>query len=171
MGLRQFDRASNITLWVLPISGMIVLLLSSRLLDRMPIVVVSMILWLGPLVVGFSVAKTTWGKLHQGKIRGMFRWAAIALVGMLLTIVANQSLDKAPVTEIRTYVLAKSSRSSKGGPTYTLMVGPSWRAGRGHESLDVAGDIFSRAYVGETVSIDLHPGLFHLPWYNNVLPE
>jgi len=101
----------------------------------------------------------------------MFRWAAIAMVGMVVAVLANSSLDKAPAKEIHAYVIGKRSHSGKGGPDYTLIVGPSWRVGRDRELLDVGRDTFSRAHVGHMVSIDLHPGYFHLPWYNNVLPD
>ena len=98
----------------------------------------------------------------------MFKLAAVAMVGLVAAIIANTNLDRAPATEVRAYVLAKNHHSGKGGDDYVLVVWPSWRAGRDRESVEVGRDIFSRAKVGNTVSVDLHPGLFHLPWYNNV---
>lgn len=168
---RKFNKSLTGAFWVLILGGIVAFFVTSRLLDRLPVLLLSLILWVGPLIVRYLAVRGKWADSHQRIMRMVFRWAAIAMAGMIAIIVANSSLDRVPATEIHLYVLAKSSHAGKGGPDYVLIVGPSWRAGRDREALDVGRDIFSRAHVGGAVSIDLHPGFFHLPWYNNVSPD
>jgi hypothetical protein len=168
---RKFDKSVTGAFWVLILGAIVAFFVSMRLLDRLPVLLALLILSVGPLIVRCLAVRGKWGEPHQRSVRMMFRWAALAMVGLIAIIIANSSLDRVPATEIHVYILAKSSHYGKGGPDYLLIVGPSWRVGRDRESLDVGRGTFSRVHIGETVSIDLHPGFFHVPWYNNVSPD
>lgn len=157
--------------WVLIVGAIVAFFVSFGLLDRVWVLLLSLILAMGPLIVRYVAVRKEWGQFHQKNLAIMFRWSSFAMVGLVAIIIANRSLDRGPATKIEAYVLAKHAHSGKGGSDYTLVVGPSWRPGRNYESLDVGPDTFSRAYVGRTISIDLHKGFFHLPWYANVRPD
>jgi hypothetical protein len=167
----KVDQSLDRSFWVLTVAGIVMFFATLELLDRPPVLLISSILWFGPLIVRYIATRRAWGESHQRNVGIIFRWAALAMICAVAIIIANHFLDRTPATEIQAYVLAKGYHSGKGGPSFTLTVGPSWRVGRDSESLDVGRDVFSRANVGNAVSIDVHPGLFHLPWYNNVSPK
>lgn len=168
---RRFDKSLHATVWILIIGAIVAFFVSLGLLDRGWVLLLSLILSIGPLSVRYVAVRKKWGQFHQKDLAIMFRWSAFAMVGLVAIIIANRSLDRGTATKVDTYVLAKHSHSGKGGPDYTLVVGPSWRPGRNYESLGVGRDTFSRAYIGGTISLDLHKGFFRLPWYDNVRPD
>ncbi|HKW88772.1 MAG TPA: hypothetical protein VJN21_08445 [Candidatus Acidoferrales bacterium] len=87
------------------------------------------------------------------------------LAGFLLL---NGALDKSPRSLVQTTLVQKSVSRGRGGATYTLTVS-SWRRANHSEDFRVDSRTFSRAAVGEPVTIELHQGYFGVPWSGDIL--
>jgi hypothetical protein len=86
------------------------------------------------------------------------------LAGLL---VVNAKLDTGPVRDYRTRVVGKFSMAAMV-PTRRLVV-YSWRAGHEFERVPVSRDEYSRFEVGQTVVVEIHPGI-GIPWVAGVVP-
>ncbi len=81
-------------------------------------------------------------------------------------LVVNATLDNAPVRDHTTQVVRKFSMSAMV-PTRRLVVG-SWLPGHRYERVPVSSAEYSRFRVGETVTVEIHPGLAGIPWVAGV---
>jgi hypothetical protein len=85
-------------------------------------------------------------------------------------LVVNAKLDGSPVHDRETRVVGKFSMSAMV-PTRRLIV-VSWRDGRRYERVPVSQAEYSEFHVGETVVVEIHPGLAGIPWVAGVtLPD
>jgi hypothetical protein len=73
------------------------------------------------------------------------------------------ALDMAPIRTAKTVVIGKSISPGKNGATHMLRV-TSWRPGSDAQTLPIAREIHHRFDVGESILVEVHSGLFHLPW-------
>jgi len=97
-------------------------------------------------------------------------WFAVLMLFVLLLFL-NGPLDKSPRSDVRVTVIRKEvDNGGRFGPHYYLVVS-SWRPGRSSENLRVGSQVFERAIVGKSVTVELHKGYFGLPWYGSVSPE
>jgi len=96
---------------------------------------------------------------------------AVVLAICAAFLFLNGALDKYPSVQAQTRVARKSVTRGRGGPSYSLIVTPSWRNGRADERLEVSGATFSMVRTGEPVLVIVHRGMFRLPWFSSVLPE
>ena len=103
--------------------------------------------------------------------RRMYTWGGIALVTSAALVFLNGALDKSPPVEAKTLVIRKSVSHGRGGPSYSLIVAPSWRPGRDDERLQVSGATFSMVQGGQPVRVVVHRGVFGLPWFSAVMPD
>lgn len=160
---RSRHRLRNVNTW-LPIIAL-VLCLSTRLMfhlvDDTPIFWTAWAVFLVPILVGY-----VWTSLSMDKLL----WCDVAaLFLMSLAIVGNCVLDKAAPTRVRATVIYRSSSQGRSHD-YQLMVSPSWRPPRKHETLSVSREDYSRIHDEEPVWIDVYPGYFHLQWFDHVTP-
>jgi hypothetical protein len=85
-------------------------------------------------------------------------------------LLCNAALDRSPVQSHPAQILSKSFNRARVGTSYYLVIS-SWRPGRKEENLAVNGPTFRNVYVGERVTVELHPGLFGLSWVGRILPD
>jgi hypothetical protein len=95
----------------------------------------------------------------------------VACVGLVLVlssafIILNGALDSYPPLQVETQVIQKSvgARSS-----YHLVVSPSWREGRDHETFQVRRATFDDVQMGDSIQVVVHRGAFWVPWRPRVL--
>jgi len=137
----------------------------------------SLLMWLFVvffLVVSAKIAlqRGSFSDLTQSALKFLAASITIAFACIAILLFANGALDRSPAQPIDLTVAQKyTTHSSKGGTSYHLSVSPSWRPGRMGETLDVDRGAYQKASVGGTVSVDVHPGLFHYSWYSNVTPH
>ena len=137
----------------------------------------SLLLWL--FVVFFlvitakiAIQRGNFSDSIQPALKVLAALIAIAFAGFALLLFANGALDTSPAQPIDLTIAQKyTTHSSKGGTKYHLAIIPSWRPGRTGETLDVDLGAYQKASVGGTVSVDVHPGLFHYSWYSDVTPR
>jgi hypothetical protein len=162
-----FDRALQLSWWVLILGGLVSLIVTQNLLDGSALTLLCMILWIGPLVFRYVAVRTKWGASHQAIVSVTFKSAAVTLAIVLGILMGNMLLDHAPTQNVRARVLYKYSHAGKGS-FYKLLVGPSWRNGKRHETLDVGSDTYARVNIGDMVIAEVHRGFFGLPWCGRV---
>jgi hypothetical protein len=89
----------------------------------------------------------------------------IALASWPIFAILNGMLDYLPLIQAETRVIRKWVRHAKGGDRYYVLLGPSWRAGRDQEKINLATlASFDTVEVGDRVQVEVHPGRFGLPW-------
>jgi len=92
------------------------------------------------------------------------------MVLLALTIAGNGVLDMSPVKLVKTSILRKSVTSGRHSSTHHFFVA-SWRPGRSTEDLAVVIPLYVRAPIGQSITVEVHSGLFGLPWYGQIVLE
>ena len=105
-----------------------------------------------------------------GRLRTVYICSSLALVLLALLLFLNGGLDRSPWNEVRTTVIRKTVVRGGRATRYNVTVS-SWRPGRSVENVNVGSQVFNRAVVGKTVTVDLHKGFFGLPWFGSISPE
>lgn len=100
-------------------------------------------------------------------LRNAYVCASLVLALFAGFLLLNGALDRSTRTLVRTTLVQKSFRRSRGATAYTLTVS-SWRPGRRSEDFRVNSRTFARAVVGEPVTIELHKGYLGVPWSGNI---
>ncbi len=131
-----------------------------------PVQVIVLVLIFAALMLRYASVGAKSLRSHHTLLRKLSTYACVALAAIVAIVLMNQFLDRAPAQKVYATVVYKHAG---GRSNYYLNVAPSWRKDKTFESLDVGGTTFSNAHVGDAVSIELHPGFFHLPWHGNVL--
>lgn len=135
-------------------------------LDYRPPMALIMTMFFVPITLYF------WSFVRKGPGGGaarwrMFMWSGLALLLLGVVLLANGGLDRAPAHEVRPTVISKAVIRGRNGNQCILVVS-SWRPGRDQEKLTVGTRVFERAVVGETIRVELHQGLFGLPWRESI---
>jgi hypothetical protein len=103
-------------------------------------------------------------------LRKIVLCASVGFAAFAGFVWANGALDKSPPAVVYAGIIQKSAIHLRySSYIYHLIVSPSWRPSRNDETLIVDSSLYQQAKVGDTVSINLHRGWFHLPWYNHVM--
>ena len=110
--------------------------------------------------------------LLAGMVPRAAAYSGLTLALLAAGLLLNGALDKSPPVEIKTTVIRKEmfSGSQKFGTHYDVVVS-SWRPGRSQEDFEVDSGTYRRAAVGRPATVELHKGLFGLPWYGIISPE
>ena len=137
-------------------------------LDYFHLVDHALIFWMAVAVFAAPIiAGLIWTSLSLDKLL----WCDVAaLILFSFVIVGNCVLDKAAPARVSATVIGKWSPQGRTGHSYGVTVKPSWRPPRTYESLSVAKAVYDRIHDEEAISIDIHPGYFHLPWYDQIAP-
>jgi hypothetical protein len=114
-----------------------------------------------PWAIGYAWTSVSWEALVW--------WDVAALLLLAFLLAGNGWLDKATPKRVQATVVYRHSSEGRR-VSYQLTVVPSWRPGRRTETLNVGRTVYNRTHDLETISLDLHPGYFHLPWYDHVAP-
>jgi hypothetical protein len=104
------------------------------------------------------------------RLQMVYRYAGFAILALAGVVGLNGALDWTPATPVKTSILGKTISHGRRSTTYRLVVA-SWREGRMEERLEVSQTTFRGTFVGEPVVIELHRGVFGLPWYGRISPE
>jgi hypothetical protein len=139
-------------------------------LDMNPAMLVPLIIFFAPVAshVFFSVRKQLAPNLEF--VNRVYKYAGIGVVGFALCLFLNGALDRNPSMQVHARISQKSASRGRGSTTYILILDPSWRDGRTQERLDVSRATFVSVRTGDQVSVDVHRGLFGLPWFSRVSP-
>ncbi len=106
-----------------------------------------------------------------GRLQRAYLYAGAVTIFLALFIACNGALDKSPVTPVRTTIVSKRiTRGRYGAASYTLTVS-SWRPGRATEAFGVDGRTYRATSTQKLVVVEMHRGLFGLPWYSGVLSD
>jgi hypothetical protein len=109
--------------------------------------------------------------LDAGRLQRAYLYAGGVTIFLALFIACNAVLDKSPVTPVRTAMVSKRiTRGRYGAASYTLTVS-AWRPGRATEAFAVDGRTYRAASMQRLVVVEMHRGLFGLPWYSGVLSD
>jgi hypothetical protein len=106
---------------------------------------------------------------NQKTWRILYVSSSVALLLLAILLFLNGYLDRSSPNEVRTTVIRKAvirGRSTQ----YNLSVS-SWTPDRSIENFNVAMNVFERAAVGKTVTVELHKGFFGMPWHGKIWPE
>jgi uncharacterized membrane protein len=141
------------------------------LLDQNALMLIGLFIFFAPLLTHIVLAIRKSLVSNFGLLRGVYKWAAVVLAVFAGALFANGALDRSPGTQVHATVIQKCASRGRGGTSYSLTVSPSWRSGRDDERLEVKGRTFFSVETGETVSVEVHPGLFGLPWFSEILPD
>jgi hypothetical protein len=95
--------------------------------------------------------------------------SSIALLLSAILLFLNGYLDRSIPYEVRTTVIRKAV--IRGRATQYNLTVSSWRTGRSIENFNVALKVFERAAVGKSVTVEVHEGLFSMPWHGKISTE
>jgi hypothetical protein len=138
-------------------------------LDENPPMILGLCLFFLPIVLQIVVAV-------RKRLVDSFDWLRLVYIysgsaGILLAafLTLNGMADRAPAHLIQTSITRKYI--SRGKTTSYHLIVSSWRPGEDHERLRVDREVYHAMFVGEPVVVEVHPGLFALPWYGRISPE
>jgi hypothetical protein len=86
-----------------------------------------------------------------------------------LSIIANTYLDNAEA-QIYSVVIADKHQTTGKSPTWKLTLS-SWAERNSGDEVRVTPAYWGSVQVGDVVSIELHPGALHMPWYRVVMAK
>ena len=174
LSLKQINKALNKYVLVLlgGLVGSLVVTHVYPLLDVDPTLLICLLVFFAPIVVHLVFAGRKRLAENLERLKSAYKWTGVVLLVIVMLLFANGALDRAPSEEVLATVIRKSvTRGVRGGPSYHLIVSPSWRPGREEEKLQVNGATFSGVRTGTAVAIELHRGAIGLPWFSKVAPR
>jgi hypothetical protein len=164
----------KIYVWVL-VAGLAAFLLAGHrypLFDLDRATWICLALFFAPILLYFGLGATKRLPEKAKLLDGVFKWASLGLVTIAAAVFFNGALDRSPSTEFSTVVIDKNATGGhRSGPVYHLTVSPSWRVGKNHDHFDVDYSTWRRLQTGEQVSIEVHRGVFGLPWFGRITPR
>ena len=108
--------------------------------------------------------------MEVNRLKSVYLYCGAAMVLLALSIAGNGLLDLSPVKLIKTSILRKSVASGRHSSTHHFFVS-SWRPGRTTEDLAVVIPLYVRASIRQSITVEVHNGLFGLPWYGQIVLE
>jgi hypothetical protein len=140
------------------------------LLDSNPLFAIVLCIFFFPIIfhISSSVRKRLASDVDRLKKTYLYCGAAVLLLA--IAIACNGVLDTSPVRFLRSSIVRKNVTSGRHSTTNHLHV-VSWRSGRSTEDLAVSVPLYVRASVGQTITVEVHRGLFGLPWYGQISLE
>lgn len=104
------------------------------------------------------------------RLKRTYLYCGAAVIFFALFITGNGALDMSPVRLVQSSIVRKNITSGRHSTTHHLHV-TSWRPGRSTEDLAVPVPLYARASVGQAITVEVHNGLFGLPWYGKIVLE
>jgi hypothetical protein len=105
---------------------------------------------------------------NADRMRSAYKYCGALSVLLAGVLFLNGALDHSPVNPTRTSILRKTL--SRGRSTSRYLIVASWRPDRFEEKLQVNRDTYQRFRTGAPVVIEIHRGLFGIPWYGQISP-
>jgi hypothetical protein len=167
---RALNKQLQPALYLLMIGLVSVLLAGSFYppLDLNALMFLGMALFLLPLLAHIVVHVRNRLAANVGRLRRFYLWAGAVLIGMGVVLGFNGLADGAPPRLVRTSITRKHvTNRGRGRGAYVLTLA-SWRPGRAAEEIFVNSAEYHSLQVGDQVVIDVHAGLFRVPWWGRV---
>ncbi len=139
-------------------------------LDRHSLFVLALCLFFIPGIFHVVSAVRKRLALDVDRLKKAYLYSGSAVVLLALLIASNGTLDMSPTRIVKSSILRKNISSGRHSTTHNFFV-TSWRPGRSTEDLAVAVSLYVRASVGQAITIEVHNGLFGLPWYGQISLE
>jgi hypothetical protein len=138
--------------------------------DRNPLAWIALSLFFFPII--FHISSNARKRLASDvdRLKSAYLYFGAAMVFLALLIAGNGAFDSSPVRLVRSSILRKSITSGRHSTTHHFFV-TSWRPGRSTEDLPVAVRLYVQASVGQAITVEVHNGLFGLPWYGQISLE
>jgi hypothetical protein len=139
-------------------------------LDRDSLFVIVLCIFFFPIIfhVTSSVSKRL--ALDVDRLKQTYLYCGAAVIFLALLIACNGAMDMSPAKDVKSSIVRKNITSGRHSTTHHLHVA-SWRPGRNTEDLAVPVPLYVRASVGQAVTVEVHQGLFGLPWYGQISLE
>ena len=163
---RGLDKRINYLLGSL--IGVLVADYAYPLLDRDRMFILAIILFFFPVSIHIASAVRKRLQVDAALLTKTYTWFAASLATIAVFVLLNGAADRSHAVETPTSVIHK--RVSRGRSTSYRLIVQSWRPGRQEEGLGVSGGTFVRVREGQRITIEIHKGLFGLPWYGKVTP-
>jgi len=105
---------------------------------------------------------------NVGRLRRIYLCAGAVLIGMGVVLGFNGLADRTPPRLVRTSIIRKHiTNPARGRGAYVLALA-SWRAGREAEEIFVSSAEYHSLQVGDQVVVEVHAGLFRVPWWGRI---
>jgi hypothetical protein len=140
------------------------------LLDSNTFFVITLCIFFFPMIFHVVSAVRKRLALDVKRLKSAYVYGGAAVVMLAFVIAGNGALDSSPVRLVRSSMIRKNITSGRYSTTHHLHVS-SWRPGRSTEDLAVGVPLYVRASVGQPVAVEVHNGLFGLPWYGQISLE
>jgi hypothetical protein len=140
------------------------------LLDRNAFLIAAVCVLFAPVI--FHVISSVRGRLgvQLADLKRAYLVAGAVSIFLALVIACNGGLDRSAATPVTATIVRKQVVRGRYGPSYAMKVG-SWRPGRATESIYVNVGTYRSTSVGKPIVVEMHGGVFGLPWYSGVLTE
>lgn len=137
------------------------------LLDSNTFLWIGLLLFFFPII--FHIVSAVRKQLARdvNRLKTIYFYSGAAMLLFALVLAANGFLDPSSVLPVQSSIVRKNVTSGRHSSTNHLHV-TSWRPGRTIEDLHVGDSLYSRAFVGEPVTVETHQGLFRFPWYGKI---
>jgi hypothetical protein len=139
-------------------------------LDKGPVFLLALILFAWPMTWYLVSALRKRQVENSGTLKQLFGWSAGLAIALFTILLANGLLDQAPPQQIRCSLLRAYESTGRRSHYYHLIV-RSWRPNHETENMEVGKITYQRASNARTVTLELHPGFFGMPWYGRVIPN
>jgi hypothetical protein len=152
------------------LAGIVIANFFYPMLDRDPFLIAGVCLFLVPALFHVISSFRKRLALDVGRIRRAYLSAGAVSIFLALLMACNGAFDHSPATPVHTSLLYKQAVRGRSGTSYTLRV-RSWRPGRETEDLGVSGRAYRSASTQKGIVLEMHRGVFGLPWYSGVFSE
>ena len=139
-------------------------------LDKGPVFFLALFLFALPMTWYLVSALRKRQVENSATLKQLFGWSAGFTIALFTMLLANGLLDRTPPQQIRCSLLRAYESSGRRSHYYHLIV-RSWRPHHETENMEVGKFTYQRASSSRTVTLELHPGFFGMPWYGRVIPN
>jgi len=160
---------------ILPIGGLMGAMFTTikyNLVEKTPIILACFFICLIAVLPGarYRFSRRPPPRPQVELIKKFYVRVGSVLVVVALLLFANCALDAKPPARFEARITSKHSQSGTraGGESYYFTLAPSWRRGKTDEDIQVSPSLYATYRVGETVVLEVHGGLFHIPWYGPI---
>ena len=138
-------------------------------LDENPPMFLALALFFLPILMQIVLTVRKRLALNVERLRRVYLYSGAFLVGLAFVLGLNGLADRAPVQLVRTPITRKYV--TRGKTTSYHLVVSSWRPGRDEERFRISSSKYQSMYIGEPIVIEVHSGVFALPWYGRISPQ
>jgi hypothetical protein len=138
-------------------------------LDENPPVVLGLCLFFLPILMQIVLIAHKRLPPNVDRLRRVYFYSGSVVVLIAVFLGLNGAADFYPARQVQTSITRKYV--SRGKTTSYHLVVSSWRPGRDEERFRVSSAKYQNVYVGEPIVVEVHPGLFTMPWYGRISPQ